>query len=331
MAMIEEAMEAGMTGQAVCVVVGISERRLREWRGRARQGDYARHAKPAYVRPVNALTPQEEAAIERAVGCAEWADLSCRELSVRIMEREGLYVSHVAIWEYEKHHGLAGHRGKRRLRGRHRGEAPDTSFLTGPNQLWAWDFTKLPTGMPHRFWYLCPVLDQWSRKVVGWHISAHADSELAQVAWDQALLAEDPTVTTVPQSLSDRGAPMRSRSTREFFQELGVSQLLARPRTPNDNAYVESLFATVKSAPAYPGVFPSQESAWAYFREFFRWYNEEHLHTRIGMVTPSQKHSGQWQRILAEREAIKAKTFAMRRAYNRELKDRNKNLKPAVS
>ncbi len=59
MAMIEEAMEAGMTGQAVCVVVGISERRLREWRGRARQGDYARHAKPAHVRPVNALTPRK--------------------------------------------------------------------------------------------------------------------------------------------------------------------------------------------------------------------------------------------------------------------------------
>lgn len=110
MAMMEEAMEAGMTGQAVCAVVGISERRLREWRGRARQGDYARHAKPAHVHPVNALTQQEEAAIERAVGCAEWADLSCRELSVRIMEGEGLCVSHVTIWEYEKHHGLAGHR-----------------------------------------------------------------------------------------------------------------------------------------------------------------------------------------------------------------------------
>ncbi len=63
--------------------------------------------------------------------------------------------------------------------------------------------------------------------------------------------------------------------------------MLARPRTPNDNGYVESLFAMVKSAAAYPGVFPSQESAWAYSREFFRWYNEEHLHTRIGMVTPS--------------------------------------------
>jgi len=74
MAMMEEAMKAGMTGQAVCAVVGISERRLREWRRRARQGDYSRHAKPAHVRPVNALTPQEQAAIERAVGCAQWSD-----------------------------------------------------------------------------------------------------------------------------------------------------------------------------------------------------------------------------------------------------------------
>ncbi len=60
MVMMEEAMEAGMTGQAVCAVVGISERRLREWRGRARQGDYARHAKPAHVRQVNMPSPRRK-------------------------------------------------------------------------------------------------------------------------------------------------------------------------------------------------------------------------------------------------------------------------------
>ena len=124
-------------------------------------------------------------------------------------------------------------------------------------------------------------------------------------------------------------ALLASLKQRRAAYSTGRSQ--GEKRAISRNEYGVPTFLTVKSAPAYPGVFPSQESAWAYFREFFCWYNEEHLHTRIGMVTPSQKHSGQWQRILAEREAIKAKTFVMRRAYNRELKDQNKNLKPAVS
>ena len=247
-------MAAGLPTQAVCATVGVSERRFRRWRARARQGDLARHPKSATVQPANALTPQEAVAIREAVACAEWADLSCRELSIKIMEREGLYVSHVAVWAYEKRLGIAGHRGKRRLMGRHRGAAPDTSFVTGPNQLWSWDFTKLPTGVPHQCWYLCAVLDRYSRKVVGWEVSAHADSALAQATWDIALLAEGLTVQAMPFSLSDRGPQMRSRTMREFFQDLGVVQLFARPRTPNDNAHTESLFATVKTAPAYRGV-----------------------------------------------------------------------------
>lgn len=324
-------MTAGLSQRTVCAIVELDERRFRRWRGRARASDFDRHPKPAIVQPFNALTPEERAAIDRAVKCAAWADLSCRELSVKMMETDGLYVSHVAIWEFEKAHGLAGHRGKRRRMGRPRGDAPDTSFVSGPIQLWSWDFTKLPTGVPHRFWFLCPVLDRWSRKVVGWEVSDRATTELAKAAWDTALLAEGVPAETMPFSLSDRGPQMRSGSMREFFHELGVAQLLARPRTPNDNAHIESLFATVKTAPAYPAVFPTLDEARAYFRRFFHWYNEEHLHTRIGMVTPSQKHSGAWKRILAEREAIKAQTFAARRAYNRALRDQHKVVTADIS
>jgi transposase InsO family protein len=331
MAMMEEAVAAGLTSQAVCATMGVSERRFRRWRARARQGDLTRHPKPASVQPANALTPQEAGAIQEAVACAEWADLSCRELSIKLMEQEGLYVSHVAIWEHEKRLGIAGHRGKRRLMGRHRGAAPDTSFVTGPNQLWSWDFTKLPTGVPHQFWYLCAVLDRYSRKVVGWAVSAHADSALAQTTWDLALLAEGRSGQAMPFSLSDRGPQMRSRTTREFFHDLGVAQLFARPRTPNDNAHTESLFATVKTAPAYPAVCPTLEAARAYFQQFFAWYNGEHLHTRIGMVTPNQKHSGEWQRILADREVIKTKTFAMRREYHRRIREANKHVEAVIS
>lgn len=331
MALFEAAIAEGLTAKAACAVLGLSERRWRVWRNRAVSGDFERHPKPASVRPYNALTAPEQGLLAEAVASAAWADASCRELSVRILERHGVYISHVSIWEFERARGLAGHRGKRRRMGVHRPAAPDTSFVSGPNQLWAWDITKLRTGVPHRFWFLYAVLDQFSRKVVGWHVSDRETSGEAQRAWDQALLAEGLAHGPMPASLSDRGAQMRSRSTAEFFVDLGVAQLFARPRTPNDNPYVESLFATVKTAPAYPDVFPTVETAVAYFTAFFRWYNEEHLHTRLGMVTPQQKHDGTWVRILAEREEVKRRTLAMRREVNTQPRVPDKEPGAAVS
>jgi transposase InsO family protein len=331
MEIIGKARENGLTVDRACAVVGLKPRRFRHWRRLAEGGDYNRRRKSAEVRPYNALMSAEKDAIAEAVARSAWADLSCRELSVRLMEEKGVYVSHVAIWEYQKERGMAGHRGGRRLRGRRRGEKPDVEWVKGPGQLWSWDITKLHLGVKGRFWYLYVVLDQWSRKVVGWLVSERQTSELAQEVWDQALLAEGLKDGPMPRSLSDRGGQMRSQSTREFFQELGVAQLFSRPRTPNDNAYVESFFGTVKTHPEYPGSFETLEDARRYFETFFTWYNTVHLHTRIGMVTPEQKHNGDWRRVQAERERIKARTLAARRTANLQHWDPIKHLKAAIS
>lgn len=331
---IEESMNNGMTMEAACNVVGINTRRLKRWKKRARTQDYDRHKKPKNIRPINALTPEEKEIIKKAVASEKWADMNCRELSVRIMEEHGVYVSHMAIWEYQRRLGISGHRGKRRNRGNKRPPAPDTSFVKGPNQLWSWDITKIRTGMKYVFWYLYVVLDWYSRKVVGWHLSERENSHEAQIAWDNAILSEcvmENNTETMPRSLSDRGSQMRSKSTRDFFKELGIEPLFARPRTPNDNAQIESLFATTKTHPDYPGYFEMIEKGTEYFKEFFRWYNEEHLHTRIGMVTPEQRHSGEWVEIQEERDRIKATTFAARRKYNKKLCVENKESQGDIS
>lgn len=101
---------------------------------------------------------------------------------------------------------MADHRGKRRLMGRHRGEAPDTSFVHGPNQLWTWDFTKVPTGIPHQCWYMVAVEDQYGRKAAGWTMSALATTEFAKTAWDAALPAEGLPAAQMPFSLPDPDA-----------------------------------------------------------------------------------------------------------------------------
>lgn len=267
------------------------------------------------MKPYNALTEKETHAVREIVAEKKHADESTRGLSVRLMEERDLYVSHVSIWNYQRSIKVNGHRGYRRNQGK-RPEKPETGFVTGPNQLWSWDITKLRTPMAYVFFYLVAILDIWSRKVVGWLVSEHERSSDVKRAWDIALSNEGLIQCgprELPQSLSDRGSQMRSISTTQYFKKLGIGRLFARPRTPNDNAHSEALFSTVKTAPQYPGIFSIVYAAHDYFTNFFGWYNNDHLHTALEMMTPMDWHTGRYIEIRAERERIKRETFARRR------------------
>lgn len=124
-----------------------------------------------------------------------------------------------------------------------------------------------------------------------------------------------------PRSLSDRGSQMRSRLTRRFFGRTGIEPLYARPRTPNDNPEIEAFFSTLKGRPDYPGRFESFQHTRTWSEGFFRWYNDEHHHRGIGYVTPSRRHTGSHEEVLAQRGALKAQCLAERREYNQNEAD----------
>jgi transposase InsO family protein len=330
MTAIEDAHQQGLSYEQAAEKLGMSPRRLERWKQEKASG-----VAPAarIIRPYNAMTEEEKVAVKEMVADEKHADESARGLSVRLMEEKSIYVSHVSIWEYERSIGVNGPRGHRRNQGRRGPEKPDTSFVTGPHQLWSWDITKLRTPMAYVFFYLIAILDVFSRKVVGWLVTEHETSEAAKRAWDIALVNEGLTQAgpeEMPKSLSDRGSQMRSISTALFFKKLGIDRLFARPRTPNDNPQVESLFSTVKTAPAYPGIFEGAAKAVVYFDIFFPWYNDEHLHTALEMMTPSDWHSGRYVQIREERRRIKEETFAKRRALNLGLCSIKNNTKNAT-
>lgn len=134
----------------------------------------------------------------------------------------------------------------------------------------------------------------------------------------------------MPKSLSDRGSQMRSIPVTQFFKKLGIDRLFARPRTPNDNAKCEALFSTVKTAPAYPGIFEAAGQAIAYFDVFFPWHNGKHLHTALEMMTPEDWHTGRYVEIRKERNRIKQETFARRRIENLGIGSIKNNTKNAT-
>ncbi len=313
MAAVREARAAGLSQHQAAQALGLSARSLQHWQHVPRPTQRC----GGNPRPWNALLPEEHKLLGAIVARRDLADLSCRALSFWALEHRSRYFSHVAVWRHLRALGALTARGRRR--GASAGAKPDTTFAQQPNQLWCWDITHLRTTQPWVFLYLYVLLDWVSRKVVAWHLAETLESREVLTLWDRGLQNEgllDLPSHVYPRSLSDRGTQMRSRFTRRFFARTGVEALYARPRTPNDNPEIEAFFSTLKGRLNYPGRFESRDHAQQWCGEFFRWYNEEHYHSSVGFVTPSQRHAGLHTGILAQRAALKDQCLAERRAYN---------------
>lgn len=308
---LQEAKGKGLAFERSCAVLGLCPRTVERWKNLTEKK--ARLPR----RTFNALMPREIDLVKTLIRQASFADYSVRELSIAALEDYGIYVSPVTFWQYQKNADCNGpRRGMRKPRGR--GNKPDVSWVTGPNQAWSWDITHLPTGRAWEYWYLYALEDVFSRKVVAWLITDSLASEEVRSLWDQGLLNENLLMkphTAWPVSLSDRGTQMRSHSTARYFMKLGVAQLFARPRTPNDNPQIEALFSVVKTEPEYPGAFSMIRDAVAYFSKFFDWYNNVHLHTSLNMIPPSKVHSGEGEEILEARRKTSEQTIERRRKY----------------
>jgi len=212
------------------------------------------------------------------------------------------------------------------MRGRqrpHNGRSipPVRKELTGRNQRWCWDISYLPTYEKGLFLYLYLALDEYSRKAIAWLVSWHQTAEEARYLLEEGLINEnilDLPEHQRPEVINDRGRQMKAKPIKRMFEDHGMPQLFARPRTPNDNPFVESLFSTVKRAPEYPGRFLDREQAAEYFNRYFPWYNTEHLHSGIDYVTPEQCHQSLRDLIVARRKADLNNQRRFRKEVNRQ-------------
>ena len=161
-----------------------------------------------------------------------------------------------------------------------------------PNQVWTWDISKLATTTPGKFLNLYLVLDLYSRYPVAWMVAEHENSALAKQLFATAIERYDIAPGTITVH-NDRGAPMTATGVIDLLAELRVDRSLSRPRVSNDNPFSESLFRTLKYRPEYPTQpFESTQEAAAWVAAFVDWYNTEHRHSAIRMVTPHERHTG---------------------------------------
>jgi len=176
-------------------------------------------------------------------------------------------------------------------------------LATGPNQVWSWDITKLLGPQKWSYYYLYVILDIYSRYVVGWMLAHREAASLAS-----RLIRETLENQGVPEDQltihSDRGPSMASQTVAQLLASLGVVKSHSRPHVSNDNPFSESQFKTMKYRPEFPNRFGGYEDARGYCRSFFPWYNDEHYHTGIGLLTPAMLHYGGADKVIKDRAHV---------------------------
>lgn len=299
--LIEEAVDAGARQAEACKGLGLPARTLQRW---AHTSDDNRNG-PKHA-PANKLSDAERRKIITVATSSEFRDQSPKQIVPTLADRGEYLAAESTFYRVLHEHGLQQHRG----RARPPTARPRGHTASGPWQLGAWDITYLRSHLRGEFFYLYLVEDVWSRKILGWAVH---DVESTDFAADliERIRKENPGVDLRGWVLhSDNGGPMKGATMLATMHKLGIVPSFSRPRVSDDNAYAESLFRTLKYCPEYPSKgFATVDDARAWVARFVAWYNDVHLHSSIGFVTPSSRHAGDDVAILNERR----KTYAAAR------------------
>ena len=247
--------------------------------------------------PARALCAAEREHVLDVLSSPRFVDRSPGEVMATLLD-DGVYLCS----QRTMYRVLAANQAVRERRNQraHPQYAKPELMATGPNQTWSWDITKLLGPKKWTYFYLYVLLDIFSRYVVGWMVADRENSALAGRLIEETCHKQgvEPQVLTLH---SDRGAPMTSKGTAQLLADLGVTRSLSRPQVSDDNPFSEAQFKTLKYHPGFPGRFPDLPTAIAFCRTFFPWYNAEHRHGGIAMLTPHDVHHGRADIVLAQR------------------------------
>ena len=176
-------------------------------------------------------------------------------------------------------------------------------LATGPGQLWSWDITKLLGPVKWTYFYLYVILDVFSRYVVGWMVADGESAELARRLIGDTCEKEKvrPGELTIH---ADRGSSMTSKPVAFLMADLGITKTHSRPHVSDDNPYSESHFRTLKYRPGFPERFGCLQDARSFSQEFFSWYNNEHRHSGLGLLSPAVVHYGLAPEAIKQRRAV---------------------------
>jgi putative transposase len=297
------------TGIALCTLVlwlGVSLSKFYGWR--TRYGKVNEH---------NAQVPRDHwledwekqaiAAYERAHPLEGY-----RRLTFMMLDDDVVAVSAPTVYRVLKAAGQIG-RGPRPNPRKGKGFHQPS----GPHHQWHIDFSYL--NICGTFYYLCSILDGYSRYIVHWEIREQMTQEEAQIIVQRA---REKFPGENPRLISDNGPQFIAKDFKEFLRQVGMTQTLISPGYPQSNGKKERWYETVKSECLRPNTPLSLEDARRLVSCFVEYYNTSRLHSAIGYVTPADKlfglenviHRERDRKLEAAREARRQRRQAARRA-----------------
>ena len=316
--------DGGLIG-AACGALGLSRASFHRRTAAARRPPAPIRPRPS---PARALAPSERQAVLDLLREPRFVDQAPAEVYAELLD-SGLYFCSIRtmyriLSEYSEVK-------ERRLQLRHPVYTKPELIAEAPNQVWSWDITKLMGPAKWTYFYLYVIIDIFSRRVVAFQV---ADAE--SVALFKPLFLDAVEKHAVPPGQltlhADRGASMKAKATALLLADLGVTKSHSRPHTSNDNPFSESLFKTCKYQPQFPERFGSIQDAKAFCRGFFDWYNRDHHHLGIGLMTPNQVHYGQADQVYAQRQKTLERAFnANPNRFVKELPPHPKSQPPSGS
>lgn len=291
----------GLSIDAACTAVGVAPA---TWHRRHSQTP--KPVDPLVGRPFRphpaALTGGEQADLVEVLCSERFVDKAPAEIHAILLD-EGTYMASVATM-YRVLRQQFGDVKERRAQATHPAHAIPELCAKAVNQVWTWDVTKLRGPVKGEWFFLYWIMDVFSRYAVGWCVSAVETSDVSeQLIRDTInlypnIVAEDLTIH------ADRGSAQTASNVVDLMIELEITRSHSRPRVSNDNPYSEAGFKTLKYRPGFPDRFRSRGEAEVFLTEFFGWYNGEHRHKGIAMLTPAQRHFGQAERVLGRRQRV---------------------------
>ena len=282
--------------------------------GRPRATYYDQHRQsPRPVRPSrprrpppSTLSPAERQAVLDVLHSERFCDQSPYEVYATLLD-EGVYLA--SIRTFYRILKQAGEVRERRAQATHPARVKPELMATAPRQVWSWDITKLKGPTKGIYYYLYVLIDVYSRYVVGWLLATQESAELAKQLIADSVEREGVESGSLAIH-ADNGSSMASKPVALLLEDLGIAKSHSRPHTSNDNPYSEAQFKTLKYRPNFPERFDSIEQARAFCREFFPWYNDEHRHSGIGLLTPAMVHHGTAPQVTERRAAVLADAYA---------------------
>jgi len=272
--------------------------------GLSRTGTYPRR-RPSRARAAIAgqkqphqLSPAETEHVLETVNSAAFADETVRVIHAREVNQGRPLPSVSTIYRILRRRGQTHERRNQRPPQHH---VMPQIVVSGPNEGWSWDISKLPTVQKGVYLNLYEILDLFTRYPIAWMVSHKENAALAQHLFRQALArhAIQPGDLIVHQ---DRGAPMIAQSYREFLDSHGVRRSYSRPRVSNDNPFSEAHFKTLKYSPGYPGRFQDIGHARAWIGAFMETYKHR-PHDGLAYYTPAEVFHGHVETVRAQRQA----------------------------